>query len=363
MEINELYPVIFENCRIVKGAKQSIICDLQRFEYFNIPPEIVELLDLCGKHTVSSIKKKYNNQYDVIIEKNLLFLEDKEIIFFSENPNWFPPMDLSWDSPSQYTNALIDYSEELFENIEKVISSLEKCGCQHVQIRFYEFITIKKLNVLISKFAEKNILSIELLIKYLPEFTNNSLHKLFSNYPRIFSVIIHSCPNGFEEKCKALKQDYFMFSEVELKGETCCGNISPDWFSTNTDFFVESKNHNNCLNRKIGIDKNGLVKNCPSMSNNFGHFKEINFEALRNNKEFTKYWGISKDQVEICKDCEFRYICSDCRAYLEEPENIYSKPLKCGYDPYTNKWEEWSTNPLKEKAIEFYGMQELVKRE
>lgn len=37
--------------------------------------------------------------------------------------------------------------------------------------------------------------------------------------------------------------------------------------------------------------------------------------------------------------CEFRYICIDCRAYLVAPENIYSKPQKCGYDPFTNKWK------------------------
>jgi hypothetical protein len=40
---------------------------------------------------------------------------------------------------------------------------------------------------------------------------------------------------------------------------------------------------------------------------------------------------------------------------------MYSKPLKCGYNPYTCEWEEWSTHPMKQKAIEYYGMQELVK--
>jgi hypothetical protein len=26
---------------------------------------------------------------------------------------------------------------------------------------------------------------------------------------------------------------------------------------------------------------------------------------LAENKEFTKFWKITKDQVEVCKDCEF----------------------------------------------------------
>jgi len=28
----------------------------------------------------------------------------------------------------------------------------------------------------------------------------------------------------------------------------------------------------------------------------------------------------------------------------------------------TCEWEEWSTNPLKQKGIDFYGMRELVQR-
>lgn len=45
---------------------------------------------------------------------------------------------------------------------------------------------------------------------------------------------------------------------------------------------------------------------------------------------------------------------------LIDPEDILIKPLKCGYNPYTGEWSEWSTNPLKQKAITHYGMEDLV---
>ena len=48
---------------------------------------------------------------------------------------------------------------------------------------------------------------------------------------------------------------------------------------------------------------------------------------------------ISKDQVKVCKDCEFRYMCSDCSAFTKNPEDKFDKPLKCNYNPYTAKWE------------------------
>ncbi len=98
------------------------------------------------------------------------------------------------------------------------------------------------------------------------------------------------------------------------------------------------------------------------MPQSFGNINNTSLEEALNHKDFATYWNITKDQITVCKDCEFRYSCTDCRAYLENPEDQYSKPLKCGYDPYTNTWEEWSTNPLKQKAIDFYEMRELVQK-
>jgi hypothetical protein len=54
---------------------------------------------------------------------------------------------------------------------------------------------------------------------------------------------------------------------------------------------------------------------------------------------FKDAWSINKDEILVCRDCEFRYICSDCRVFIEDPHNIYSKPAKCKYDPYSATWD------------------------
>lgn len=88
------------------------------------------------------------------------------------------------------------------------------------------------------------------------------------------------------------------------------------------------------------------------MPESFGNIHNTSLENVIKNPEFKKYWNITKDHIETCKDCEFRYICTDCRAFTDKTHNKdgldTSKPLKCGYDPYTNKWEDWSKNPLKQ---------------
>ncbi|WP_449401633.1 SPASM domain-containing protein [Chryseobacterium wanjuense] len=109
----------------------------------------------------------------------------------------------------------------------------------------------------------------------------------------------------------------------------------------------------------------GNIKNCPAMPQNFGNIKDTTLEKAVNHLDFKKYWNLTKDNIEICKDCEFRYICTDCRAYTERTNNNndgldISKPLKCGYNPYTGEWQEWSTSPLKQKAIQHYGMEKII---
>lgn len=92
------------------------------------------------------------------------------------------------------------------------------------------------------------------------------------------------------------------------------------------------------------------------MTQSFGNIRNTTLAEALSHPDFKRYWHINKDSISVCRDCEFRYICTDCRAYLEDPGNDLSKPLKCGYDPYTCTWQEWSTHPLKHNAMLHYGM-------
>lgn len=83
----------------------------------------------------------------------------------------------------------------------------------------------------------------------------------------------------------------------------------------------------------------------------YGKVDEVSLKNVLESNEFRKYWFINKDQISICKSCEFRYNCTDCRAFLVDSNDIYSKPLKCGYNPFTCVWEDWSVNTLKDKGV------------
>ena len=84
------------------------------------------------------------------------------------------------------------------------------------------------------------------------------------------------------------------------------------------------------------------------MTKSYGNIRDTTLKEAIEKEGFKDMWFIHKDQIDVCKDCEFRHICTDCRAYIQDPNNIYSKPAKCSYDPYTATWGEGNptNNPL-----------------
>ncbi len=75
------------------------------------------------------------------------------------------------------------------------------------------------------------------------------------------------------------------------------------------------------------------------MSKSFGNINNISLQEVVDDNDFKSLWYIKKDNIEVCKDCEFRYMCIDCRCFIKDKSNIYSQPSKCKYNPYIGKWE------------------------
>jgi SPASM domain peptide maturase of grasp-with-spasm system len=102
---------------------------------------------------------------------------------------------------------------------------------------------------------------------------------------------------------------------------------------------MENYLYNGCLNKKISIDENGEIKNCPSMKKSFGNILKTSIVEVAKKDKFRELWKINKRQIKVCMNCEYRCICTDCRAFLSNPNDLFSKPAKYYYDPYTLKWK------------------------
>ncbi len=357
-----MYFKIFECCIPVRGKNRSAICDIQREEIFFIPNALYDILAKYPLYSIRQIKQKFEKQFHELIDEYFEFLENKELIFFIRTKrelNNFPQLDITWENPLLITNSIIDVDMISRHNFKLIAEEFECLGVSALQIRFYNNPQLIDIESILECFFDSRLRSIEIVLSYNQELCYENLQEFCFKKPRITNIYIMSAP--FDDM-KIFYGKQVQFSTKPFRDKKNCGVINSNLFSINIETFTEAQKHNTCLNRKISIDTEGYIRNCPSMPEHYGNIKDTTLQEAMQHPDFKKYWFINKDQIEVCKDCEFRYICTDCRAYREDPENLLSKPLKCGYNPYTCEWEEWSTNPLKQKAIDYYGMREMVSK-
>ncbi|WHF51919.1 grasp-with-spasm system SPASM domain peptide maturase [Chryseobacterium gotjawalense] len=356
---------LFSNIQIVKGISRVLISDLQRNVSEIMPLEFSYLIEELKTNTIEAVFKFYDADSKIIMQEYLDFLLEKEYGFITEN-DWdknFPPLSIDYQDYTKISNIFIELNE--ISVLERLISSIENLGIKHLVIFSTKHFFIEDFVKIDEYFTTSVLAGIEIFSPFHSQINKEFIQNLNLNTQRIYNLVFHNCTkHPFKVKDEFRFVINFVQENIKI---TSCGKVDLKYFNTNLPKVLEAINHNSCLHKKIGIDIEGNIKNCPAMPQSFGNIKDTTLEEALKHKDFKKYWNLTKDNIEVCKDCEFRYICTDCRAYTERThENKEgldtSKPLKCGYDPYTGEWEEWSTNPLKEKAINFYGMQNLVKK-
>jgi SPASM domain peptide maturase of grasp-with-spasm system len=337
--------VLAANCKIVKGQQRACLVDYQHAEMRLIPLLLADYLE--GKTSYNQLDEmsrellKELESLDMVLE-----IEENEIAFF-------PAISLDFHIPHRVHNAIIDYKSSKYYQLSTAVKALETIKCPHIEIRFYDAVNIDFLEEISHSLLTSSIESIDLYLPYHHELNYNSLERLKVNNGRFRWIFVHSYPSNLVPN-KAYS--FIKHTTQIITDQSHCGVIHYFYFELHLDVFTESKHHNTCLNRKISIDAEGYIKNCPSMAHAFGHISDTSLEDVLDNPEFTKLWNIKKDDIQKCQQCEFRHICTDCRAYREDPSALYSAPLKCGYDPQTCEWEAWSTNPLKQQAIHHYQL-------
>ncbi|MDN3694642.1 grasp-with-spasm system SPASM domain peptide maturase [Chryseobacterium tructae] len=352
---------LFTNVLMTKGATRILVSDLQRNTSELYPLEFYELIEDLKVHSIENILNHYDEESQEILDSYLNLLLEKEYGFITEN-NWadnFPSLSHEYTDSSTISDIFIE-----FHNLDflcKIKHSMENLRIRHLIIFSENNLTEDEILAVDFLFENTPLENIDIYLPYHKQMDAHWFQKLNEKVSRISNLIVY---RSVLRSIKLNNKLRFVitFTTEDLK-ISCCGKVDIKYFNTNLPKVLEAINHNSCLHKKIGIDKEGNIKNCPLMPGSFGNIQKISLEEALAHPDFKRYWNITKDSIEGCKECEFRYICTDCRAYTERShskEDIdVSKPLKCGYNPYTNEWKDWSKNPLKEKAIQYYGLQRV----
>ncbi|MBO9694423.1 grasp-with-spasm system SPASM domain peptide maturase [Chryseobacterium sp.] len=345
---------LFSNILITKGPTRILISDLQRNVSELYPLELYEVIEELKKKSVEEILNDYHEESRPIVHEYINLLLEKEYGFITEN-DWdmnFPPLSYEYHEPSAITNLFIEIED--IHILKKIYPSVENLGIKHLVIYSLKPLTINEFIEIDDTFKTSVLSGIEIFSPFHQKINLSFIQALQKNTARIYSLIFYNCPKPpFKAKDEYRFSLHFLKDDLKISD---CGKVDLKYFNTNLPKILEAMNHNSCLYKKIGIDGHGNIRNCPLMNESYGNVQNQNLEEAISQSGFKKYWNLTKDSIETCKDCEFRYVCTDCRAYTENPGknkeglNI-SKPLKCGYNPYTGEWEDWSKNLLKQQTF------------
>ncbi|MFX0093798.1 MAG: radical SAM protein, partial [Candidatus Hodarchaeota archaeon] len=111
-------------------------------------------------------------------------------------------------------------------------------------------------------------------------------------------------------------------------------------FSLSYSKFLEHNSLNPCWGRRCAILASGEVVPCIFARNRiFGSLKSNSF-SLKEIVLKQEVRKITKTEVSVCKKCEFRFLCHDCRVLASAFEDsLYAPPPTCAYNPLKGIWK------------------------
>lgn len=170
---------------------------------------------------------------------------------------------------------------------------------------------------------------------------------LAEGIPVRVGVVVVSENEGFENEIRrflaneGVREVRFDFVRPVGRGQSYRSKlrytgVSSDVFQPpSAEGFYYVRHYNPCWGHHLALTPEGNVTICVfSRTVNIGNIHTEQLEKLVEKAE--SYWRLTKDKLNVCKDCEFRYACHDCRplAMALGSGNLYAKTAGCTYDPY-----------------------------
>lgn len=111
-------------------------------------------------------------------------------------------------------------------------------------------------------------------------------------------------------------------------------------FRISREIYEKNKRGNSCWFGKAAITSSGDVLPCIfSRDMVAGNINKETLSEIVSGDCLKRLWHLNHDKIYVCMDCEYRYLCSDCRplAYGSTGD-ILAKYPRCTYDPYSGEW-------------------------
>lgn len=316
---------LFKDLHIVDGYNRSIIHDFTRNKYYLIPKEWSRIISVFEKKInlndlheyIKSTKKSY-------LKELLEFLQSNEMIFDVDlnRIDDFPSLNLRYETPSNLDAISIDLSENNISNFIKLLSDNKFDYTRTFRIFISNQISLTEIKAVFEllKSRPPGMFTIYINEKY----KKYSLEKHLKNHG---ICILEYSKNTFNDLVNHYTTSFPIY-------KTKMSQVS------------EAQNYNSFFNKSIFITKSGEIT--VAFDSKSGIYcledlisERITIKELLKDRNFTILWNVKKDSIEICKDCELRYICIDSRT-PQKNNDTWSYETSCSYNPYISLWDNES---------------------
>lgn len=286
---------ISESIQLIEGAVSSVLVDFRRYDVFTLNQQDSKVLRPLIDTKFFNAEQVPNEVLEFLIENRMVFE------FPSGLEHLFPKTQEAYYSKVLIEVITLEYSPEV--NLHRVFKL-----CQ----------TLRTPCLVIQSQID------------IQELLQQELDS--SPYPESVTLVTSN-------KAILAKEPVFRLV-VEKKSDqpfVCREHINSDH-----SLYLESLHRHSYFNQKLHIETNGNLKNTPETDWVIGNLNDNKvLEELPSRiaqSEFQRYWKVTKDSCDVCKDCEFRYMCVDNRLPIKRNSNEWFHASECNYNPYLGKW-------------------------
>lgn len=379
------------NVEIIPGAKKYCIYDLNTKKMYSLDADAIEILNciLTNEEQTSDALRTEVGQYLINVG---IVVDDDNLLPKIAVPTYKFDIRFAWIEITQNCNLICRHCYEgssrrtrkpemSFDDFTFIIDELEKYGVGGIQLVGGEPLVHSRIREMIDYVAGKfsyieiytngTLLTEELLnqiadygitvaLSYYSEdaklhdsvtcingsfaLTHKNIQRaLDKGIPvRLASVEMKDVPRfdltsfnvPFRTDLPRLtgRADLSLYSRDMLRRKL----ITKETFARpiNMDAFYKSKVLHNCFGERLYIDCELNLYPCAMERRiTYGNVSGSKLDALLHDSIAT----LTKDKIQGCKDCEYRYACYDCRCDANGAP-IDAKPWYCTYDQNSGTW-------------------------
>lgn len=284
----------------VRGRERSALYDLQHGHVLRIPNACYDLIMQFRTHPIGVVERMQPEETVGWVEQYVRYLLSRDAGFLTDEPERFPELDLTWQTPHSLQTAIIGYAFGQYD-LWLVLRQLDRLRCQHLELRLDGGPEdLEQLPEQLTEFDDAAFRTITLFIRHQPLLSRTRfVEGLYEQCRKIDRIVVYDCPED-ERKPKTEHVLYTGKSLEEMRPQ------QPRYI-INLNYFSECQRFNPFYNRKVCIDQRGEIRNSLGQPRSFGNVRTCAIEEVIGQPDFQELWHVSPDQIEDLRDSELRY--------------------------------------------------------